>query len=185
MLIALSLGFAESIKRHKAGDHQTIPNISIFISFITLSIIIIIIVIISLISTSYKALSNSKESVQLTEISNEIANNLDNNEIAGNWYDSTDKLTLKINATTKTMEVFTEDKKTLYIRGNYTVDKSSKNDSGYYTYIISVNALIQTIGGVNSSDSYITEFDVICKNNTLVMTNTTTNTIYTFNKLSN
>lgn len=46
--------------------------------------------------------------------------NLINNELIGKWYDSTNKIGLIINKD-GTMELFTDDRTTLYIKGNYTL----------------------------------------------------------------
>ena len=103
-------------------------------------------------------------------------------KLAGTWYDKTNDINLIIN-TDKTVELYTSDKSTLYIKGTYTIKQDTDNKIED-EYIMNITTTNRKINGQLYTDSYTTQFSLVTGNyKELVMMNTITYSMYDFDKV--
>ena len=105
-----------------------------------------------------------------------------NNELIGKWYDSTNKIGLIINKD-GTMELFTDDRTTLYIKGNYTLSKDEETIE-YREYIFTVSTTDRVLLNEKNNELYTTQFSMVTDGKNMVMMNVITYSMYYFTKVS-
>ena len=103
-----------------------------------------------------------------------------NNELIGKWYDSTNKIGLVINED-GTMELFTDDRTTLYIKGNYTLAKDEETPE-YREYIFTVSTTDRILLNEKNNELYTTQFSMVTDGKNTVMMNVITYSMYYFTK---
>lgn len=108
--------------------------------------------------------------------------NFINNELIGKWYDSTNKIGLVINKD-GTMELFTDDRTTLYIKGDYTLSKD-KETAEYREYIFTVSTTDRLLLNEKNNELYTTQFSMVTDGKNMVMMNVITYSMYYFTKVS-
>ncbi len=110
-----------------------------------------------------------------------IIGSANSNELVGTWYDSTNDINLIIN-TNKTVELYTSDKSTIYIKGTCAIKQETGSTGD--EYIMNITTTNRIIKGQLYTDSYTTQFSLITDNyKELVMMNTITYNMYYFNKV--
>lgn len=166
---ALVLAIIELIKRVKNKDSKVLPIIAIILA----SICIFISSILSLVNfvAKYNYITPGIEKFAIED---------DNQKLVGTWYDSKNKLNFVVKSN-NTVELYTNDKTTLYIKGMYTIEKVENN--GEDEYLITIVATNRIIDGKSYTDSYKTQFDIVTDYQDMTMMNVISYSIYNFEKV--
>lgn len=179
-IVSLCLAIAEIKVRNRNGDSKALPISALVLSIISIVEFVLVFTLAFIgIYSSYNDINIGNTTENNVNIQNS-SNKLTNGAI-GKWYDSTNSLTLEINSD-GTMQMYTTDKSTLYIIGNYTLQ--DQNDESYEEYLMTVSTTNRTVGGVKYTQLYTTKFDLLIDGVNMVMTNTSTYSMYNFTKIS-
>lgn len=161
-IVGIILGIIEIIRKTKSKQKASIPIVGTILSGIALFIILCVVfcfAISSVINTS----------------------TLNQETIYGEWYDSEDGLTLILNED-GTFKWYSDDKSTLYIEGEYTVE-TDFSEHPLDEYILTMSATSRVVNGKTLTTSYTTQFSLQTEDyKSGVVVNVLTYSSYTFEK---
>ena len=120
----------------------------------------------------------------ITEVGDDIVSNLHTeNDLVGTWYDSTKKLNIAISKD-NTIEFYTDDKTTIYMKGTYTIQQDYDNEVGD-EYIITITAKDRIANGQKYTNEYTTKFSIVTEDyQSAVMMNVSSYNLYYLTKTS-
>ena len=105
-------------------------------------------------------------------------------DLAGTWYDSTKNVYVSIGSYNNTIEFYTSDKSTLYMKGTYTIEQDYDNEVGD-EYILTITTYDRVIDGKKYTDKYTTQFSIVTEDyKEAVMMNVVTYTLYYLTKIN-
>lgn len=170
-IVAVILSIIDLIKSSKSKCSKVLPIIAIILSCICICV-----------SSIFLLFRLAKSYYDFKDDFNYIKENVNSKSIIGTWYDEKNKLNLVIKDD-NTVELYTDDRTTLNIKGTYTLEQDEDNEMGD-EYIITITASSRVIDGESYTSNYTTQFSLMTEDYLIMlMTNTITYNMYWFERV--
>ena len=152
------------------------------VALIVLAVVLPILILIIMVAATLVVITMNNVTDVIKE--NDLIEFYSEKDLIGRWYDSSGKMNIVLNSD-KTVEFYSDDKTSIYVKGTYTVEQDLTNEIGD-EYIITITTYDRVVDNKKYTDKYTTKFSIVTEDyKQAVMMNVVTYNMYYLTKVDN